>query len=284
MAHTDDVAPSGNEAFDRARDLPRAFREDEALDWFEIAAEPPTTPRSAARRPRSSPASSWLAAGRGRSEVWAEHRPRERAPPRPRRPPRGGRPPAARRGRRGPHAAGERRRPDRPLVPGSVTAARIARAHVMYLDGDVDAATAEVLATFEADPFAPDVWDAFARLCAETDFDPTEFVARVPDDHVLEVMAVAAGVGAGGRRPHRGADLGAPPGRSARARARAVVRGEAREHARDGVVGAHPRGRHGPAVPAARPRRGRRRSTRPSGCARRRSPTRRSATAAPGPR
>ncbi len=46
--------------------------------------------------------------------------------------------------------------------PASVTSARIARAHVMYLDEDFEQATAEVLAAFEVDPFAPDVWDAFA--------------------------------------------------------------------------------------------------------------------------
>src|SRR6185437_4825724 len=38
--------------------------------------------------------------------------------------------------------------------PTSVTAARIARAHVMYLDGAVAEATAEVLAAFDEDPFA----------------------------------------------------------------------------------------------------------------------------------
>ena len=79
--------------------------------------------------------------------------------------------------------------PTDPWFPCSVTAARIARAHVAYLDGDVDDARAEVLATFEADRFAPEVWDAFARLCAETDFDPTEVVARVPDDRTFEVIA-----------------------------------------------------------------------------------------------
>ena len=73
--------------------------------------------------------------------------------------------------------------------PASVTSARIARAHVMFLDGDVEAATAEVLAAFDADPFASDVWDAFARLCAETEFDPAPFVDRVPDDRVLDVLA-----------------------------------------------------------------------------------------------
>src|SRR5262249_42412946 len=79
--------------------------------------------------------------------------------------------------------------PRDPWFPASITTPRIARAHVMYLDGEADAATAEVLAVFEIDPYSPDVWDAFARLCAETDFDPTEAVARVPDDKTLEVLA-----------------------------------------------------------------------------------------------
>ena len=33
----DDIEPSGNIAFDRAREYLNRFREDEALDWFEIA-------------------------------------------------------------------------------------------------------------------------------------------------------------------------------------------------------------------------------------------------------
>ena len=51
-------------------------------------------------------------------------------------------------------------------------------AHVAYLDGNVTAAKAIVLEVFDDDPFAPDVWDAFARLCADTDFDPAPFVTR----------------------------------------------------------------------------------------------------------
>ena len=139
--------------------------------------------------------------------------------------------------------------------PASVTSARIARAHVMFLDEAFAAATVEVLAAFDADPLAPDVWDAFARLCAETDFDPTDFVAAIPDDHVLEVLASLR--------------ASAPPGVDRIAELiwdrnlgdprvlgfGAVVRGEARQHARAGVVGAHPFRRHGPAVPAHRPRR-----------------------------
>jgi len=78
--------------------------------------------------------------------------------------------------------------PTDPWFPCSVTAARVARAHVAYLDGDVEEARAEVLAAFEADRFAPEVWDAFARLCAETDFDPADVVAQVPDDRMFEVI------------------------------------------------------------------------------------------------
>ena len=79
--------------------------------------------------------------------------------------------------------------PTDPWFPCSMTSARIVHAHVRYLDGDTDGAREEVLRAFADDPFAPDVWDAFARLCAETDFDPTDVVARVPDERALEVLA-----------------------------------------------------------------------------------------------
>ena len=69
-----------------------------------------------------------------------------------------------------------------------VTAARIRRARVAYLRGDVDEARAEVLATFQIDRYEAAVWDAFATLCADTDFDPTEALALVPDDRTFEVM------------------------------------------------------------------------------------------------
>ena len=211
------------------------------------------------------------------------HRARERDAPRPRRPPRSGRPPAARRGRRRPRAARRRRRPDRPVVPVLGHDRRASRGPTSPTSTATSTRRrARCSPTFEADPFAPDVWDAFARLCAETDFDPTEVVARVPDDGTLEVLAALRALGARGRRPHRRADLGPQSGRPARARARAVVRVEAREPARDGVVGAHARRRHGPAVPAARARRGRTRGRGRAVLGPRRSPTRRSATAAPG--
>ena len=51
------------------------------------------------------------------------------------------------------------------------------------MNGDVTVAKAIVLSVFEEEPYSPDVWDAFARLCAETNFDPAPFVTKVPDDH-----------------------------------------------------------------------------------------------------
>ena len=109
--------------------------------------------------------------------------------------------------------------------------ARIARAHVAYLDGDTETARAEVFATFETDRFAPEVWDAFARLCADTDFDPAEVVALVPDDRTFEVItALRSSVPDG---VDRIAELiwDRNPG-DPRARARAALRVEARECAR----------------------------------------------------
>jgi hypothetical protein len=88
--------------------------------------------------------------------------------------------------------------PRDPWFPASVTSARIVRAHVAYLDGDVQAATREVLDVFETDAFAPDVWDAFARLCAETEFDPVPVVSKLPDEKVLEVLAALRGSEAAG--------------------------------------------------------------------------------------
>jgi hypothetical protein len=67
-----------------------------------------------------------------------------------------------------------------------------ARAQRAYLDGDVETARAEVLATFAAARLDrevdPEVWDAFATLCAKTDFDATEVVVAVPDSRTVEVL------------------------------------------------------------------------------------------------
>ena len=231
-ANDDEIVPSGNEAFDRARDYLAHLREEEALDWFQIAAD---AADDAEVRASAAAFVAGILLSRGRPwevTVWAGIV-RDNSP----RPDLGNLLDAAAHLQLGEVDAARTllenvTDPTDRWFPASVTAARIARAHVLYLDDEIDGATAEVLAAFAADPFAPDVWDAFARLCAETDFDPTEFVDRIPDDHVLEILAVAPGVGSEGRRPHRGAHLAAPHGRSAGARAGAVVRGEARLHAR----------------------------------------------------
>ena len=65
---------------------------------------------------------------------------------------------------------------------------RIVSARIAYLGGDVEMARAEVLAAFETDPYAPEVWDALATLCAATDFDPAEAISHVPDNRTVEVL------------------------------------------------------------------------------------------------
>ena len=57
------------------------------------------------------------------------------------------------------------------------------------MDGNTAQACVKVLEAFELEPLSPDVWDAFARFCGDTDFDPVPLVARIPDDHVLGVLA-----------------------------------------------------------------------------------------------
>jgi hypothetical protein len=186
---TDDVTPSGNEAFDRARTLLARLREEEALDWFQVAADAADDP---AIRCSAAAFVAGILLTRGRPwevDVWAAVVRANGA-----RPDLGNLLDAAAHLQLG--EVDEARAllehvsdPTDRWFPASVTSARIARAHVMYLDEKIEEATAEVLAAFAADPFAPDVWDAFARLCAETDFDATDFVARIPEDRVLEVLA-----------------------------------------------------------------------------------------------
>jgi hypothetical protein len=194
----DKEAPSGCDEFDRARQLLTEFRDEEALDYFELASGRSTDP---AVRASAAAFVAGLLLGSNRPwevEAWAEIV-RENAT----RPDLGDFLDAAARLQLD-DLEGARRMLDRvedptdPWFPCSVTGARIARAHVAYLDGDTETARAEVFATFETDRFAPEVWDAFARLCAETDFDPAEVVARVPDDRTFEVIvALRSSVPAG---------------------------------------------------------------------------------------
>jgi hypothetical protein len=187
--HSEEIEPCGNEAFDRARDYLAHLREDEALDWFQIAADAADDP---AVRASAAAFVAGILLSRGRPwevTVWASIVRNNSA-----RPDLGNLLDAAAHLQLGEVEAARTllenvADPTDRWFPASVTAARVARAHVLYLDGEIAGATAEVLAAFAADPFAPDVWDAFARLCAETDFDPSEFVDGIPDDHVLEVLA-----------------------------------------------------------------------------------------------
>ncbi len=184
----EDLEPSGCDEFDRARRLLQEFRDDEALDYFELASG-----RSTDAEIRASAAA--FVAGILLSshrpwevETWADIV-RENST----RPDLGDFLEAAGRLQLDdPHGArkvlARVTDPSDRWFPCSITAAHIARAHVAYLEGDIDAARAEVLATFEVDPFAPEVWDAFARLCADTDFDPAAVVAFIPDDRTFEVI------------------------------------------------------------------------------------------------
>ena len=185
------LAPSGNEAFDRARatccTVPRR-RGARLVRDRRGRADRSRDPRVGGRVRRRHPAGSRPAVG-GRG--LGRDRPRERGAP-----DLGDFLEAAARLQlgdgRGRAASCSPRvdDPTDPWFPCSVTAARIARAHTWRISTATSTPPrAEVLAAFEADPFAPDVWDAFARLCAETDFDPTEFVACVPDDRTFEVLA-----------------------------------------------------------------------------------------------
>lgn len=188
MGATVDQEPSGCEEFDRARELLAEFRDEEALDYFELASGRAT--EAAVRASAGAFIAGLLLSARRPWEVeaWAEIV-RENAT----RPDLGDFLEAGARLQLA-DVDGARRLldgvedPTDPWFPCSITAARIARAHIAYLEGDVDRARSEVLATFEIDRYAPEVWDAFATLCADTDFDPTEALAHVPDDRTFDVI------------------------------------------------------------------------------------------------
>jgi hypothetical protein len=185
----DTAAPSGNEAFDRARDLLAHFREDEALDWFEIAATEADEP---AVRASAAAFTAGLLCTRGRPwevGVWADVVRDNKQ-----RPDLGNLLDAAAQLQLDNVDAARAllehvEDPSDPWFPASATSALVARAHVAYIDGETERAKEMVLEAFAAEPGAPDVWDALARLCAETGFDPSDAVAAVPDDDVFAVLA-----------------------------------------------------------------------------------------------
>jgi len=187
-ANVEPLMPSGSPDFDRARALLADGRDEEALDWFEVASssatEAPVRASAAAHA-----AATLLSLGRPwEVATWSEiirqndgscdlaallealaHLQLDELDP----------------AFALLEGIGE---PVDPWFPCSQTVARIVRAHVRYLLGDRERAAAEVMEAFGTDPYSPDVWDAFARMCAETDFDPAPAVAALPDDRMLEVL------------------------------------------------------------------------------------------------
>jgi hypothetical protein len=191
MAHAD-LAPTGCDAFDRGRALLAEGRDDEALDSFDLAVLETGDPhlRSAAA---AALARLLLDQGRHReARIWAQ---------------------AVRRDVVG-SALADVLESSALVQAGDCTAAlallvtidpaapvgdgytevpasliRLLRGHALYTLGRFDEATDEVVAAFGADPFTPDVWAAFASLCAETDFDPGPVVGIVSEERVTEILA-----------------------------------------------------------------------------------------------
>jgi hypothetical protein len=184
------IEPSGSDDFDRARRLLADARDDEALDWFEVASDTAADP--AVRASAAAHVAALLLA-RGRPwevAVWAatarEHTDQH------------GLADVLEASARiqledldGARALLEEvATPVDEWFPCSPVVVQMLTAHLDYLDGRFDEARDAVLRAFAAAPFAPDVWDAFARLCAETDFDPKAVVDVVPDDRVTQVLGM----------------------------------------------------------------------------------------------
>jgi tetratricopeptide (TPR) repeat protein len=174
-----EVVPTGCESFDRGRALLADGREDEALDAFDLAVleAGDDTIRAAAAA-----ALARLLLGQGRhreARTWAEAARRD---------------PAHRELADVLEAAALVQAGDcsaalallAPIgaagdgyteIPASLV--RLVRGHASYVLGRFDDATTQVLGAFADDAMVPDVWAAFAAICAETDFDPRPVVAMV---------------------------------------------------------------------------------------------------------
>lgn len=181
--------PSGCEEFDRALALLDEHRDEEALDWFEIASDVaddgPVRASAAAHA-----AAILLASGRAfEAEAWAasvrRHGPSRQladlleASARIQRDDLDG----------ALQLLGSVEEPSDPWFPCSPATTRIVRGHALWLAGRRDDATTEVAGALAHDPASPEVWHALARVCAETDFDPSPAVARVSEELVVEVCA-----------------------------------------------------------------------------------------------
>jgi hypothetical protein len=183
------IEPSGSDDFDRARRLAADGREDEALDWFEVASGTATQP---AVRASAAVHVAAILLSRGRPwevAAWAD---------------------TARQNSQqhgladvleasaciqlddldGARALLEGvQRPVDEWFECSPVVVQVLRAHLDYCDGHTDDARDAILAAFAAAPLAADVWDAFARLCAETDFDAESIIDVVSDEQVTGVLA-----------------------------------------------------------------------------------------------
>jgi hypothetical protein len=183
------IEPSGSDDFDRARRLLADARDDEALDWFEVASGSASQPEVRASA-AAHVAALLLSSGRPwEVSVWAD----------------------IARQHTQQHGLADVLEASACIQLDDLDAARalledvqtpvddwfecspvvvqVLRAHLDYREGRTDEARDAILAAFNEAPFAPDVWDAFARLCAETDFDPALVISAVPDDRVTAVLA-----------------------------------------------------------------------------------------------
>jgi hypothetical protein len=183
------IEPSGSDDFDRARRLLADAREDEALDWFEVASGTATAPEV-----RASAAAHVAAILLSRGRPWEVSAWADTA-----------------RANTDQHGladvleasaliqlddlAGARALLEHAAPPAdawfecSPVVVHVMTAHLDYCDGRIDDAREAVLAAFARAPLAADVWDAFARFCAETDFDAATVVDAVDDEQVLHVLA-----------------------------------------------------------------------------------------------
>jgi hypothetical protein len=188
VAAKDAIEPSGSPDFDRARTLFASGRIAEALDWFEVASTTAADPLVRASacafvagillsegRPWEVPSWSHMVrvnGGDGALASMLEASARLQL----------GEVDEAR------ALLADADAPHDPWYPCSPASVRVVWAHVRHLDGDREGAANDVLVAFTDDPFAADVWDAFARFCAETDFDPTPAVDQVPHERTVDIL------------------------------------------------------------------------------------------------
>lgn len=199
-----ELDPSGTTEFDRARALLADHREDEALDWFEIAIDSATDP---AVQASAAAFVSALLLGFGRPWEVAGFAAKIRA-------------------HDSSHALADVLEasacvqlgdplgalqllgadgpvpvPSDPWFPCSAAGALATRVRALALSGRTDDAIRELRTGLEIDPNGHELWEAVASLAANGAIDPTELVALVDTDRLVEMFgwlgnSQAAGVDA----------------------------------------------------------------------------------------